>query len=365
MSEDDFARDVPPELAGAILTVDLGAIAANWRALRDRHGTDCAGVVKADAYGLGLGPVARVLARAGCRVFCVAMPEEGLRLRRILPDATILVLSGPLPGGEGLFAAHALVPILNSLEQVAAWRAHAPAGAAYGLHVDTGMNRLGLPLADVDALPADFAPGWLLSHLACADEPGHALNAGQLAAFRALRARFPGAVASLANSAGLLLGRDYAFDLGRPGIGVYGGHPCPGHGPNPMAPVVRLDARIVQVRRVDTPQTVGYGASHRCEGGSLLATVAAGYADGLPRTLSNRGRGMLGEQLVPMVGRVSMDLTVFDVTAAGPDLARPGAFITLIGPHHSVDDLAAEAGTIPYEILTALGRRHARRHIGG
>jgi alanine racemase len=362
--DDDFPGDVPPELAGARLTIDLDAITANWRLLCRRLGKPCAGVVKADAYGLGLGPVARTLEAAGCTTFFVALAEEGLRLRRILPTARIFVLTGALPGTEPLFAAHRLIPVLNTLEQAADWLAHAPADAPHALHVDTGMTRLGLPPEDLDALPAGFAPCLVMSHLACADESRHALNAAQLAAFAEARRCFPAAEASLANSSGVFLGPEYGFDLGRPGIALYGGNPTPG-APNPMRPVVTLKARILQVRRVDTPRSVGYGATHRSVGGTRLATVAAGYADGVFRALSNVGKGILGDQMVPMVGRVSMDLIVFDVTAAPVDLARPGQSITLIGRGRALDAMAAEAGTISYEILTSLGRRFARTYVGG
>lgn len=362
--KEDFAAAVPEALAGGLLTIDLAAIAENWRILCRRMGPgrESAGVVKADGYGLGLGPVARTLAAAGCRTFFVALPEEGLRLRRILPENPIYVLSGPLPGTEALFIEHALIPVLNSAEQVRAWRAHAPS-APYGLHVDTGMNRLGISADSLPTLPDDLAPALVMSHLACADEPGHPLNARQLALFREVRARFPGAVASFANSSGHFLGADYLFDLGRPGVSLYGGNPQPGT-PNPMRQVVTLQAKILQVRRVDTPQTVGYGATRRIPGGARLATVATGYADGLLRSLSNTGWGRLGGQRVPVVGRVSMDLIVFDVTAVPEDQARPGQAIVLLDAEHTVDDLAQEAGTIPYEILTSLGRRYARRYRG-
>jgi len=362
--DDDFPGDIPPELAGLLLTVDLDAVAGNWRLLCDRLSKPCAGVVKADAYGLGLGPVARTLAAAGCTTFFVALAEEGLRLRRILPEARIFVLTGAMPGTERVLTEARLIPVLNTLEQAAAWLAHAPADAPHGLHVDTGMSRLGLPPEDIDALPAGFAPCLVMSHLACADDPGHPLNAAQLAAFTQARQRFPTAEASLANSSGVFLGTGYGFDLGRPGIALYGGNPTPG-APNPMRQVVTLEARILQVRHVDTPLTVGYGATHQCEGGTRLATVAAGYADGVHRALGNVGKGILGDQSVPMVGRVSMDLIVFDVTAVPAGLARPGQSITLIGPSHTADDLAAEAGTISYEILTSLGHRTARTYVGG
>lgn len=359
-----------PDHAGGLLTIDLSAIADNWRLLRDRMGPGrtCAGVVKADAYGLGAAAVARTLAAAGCQTFFVALPEEGVRLRAALPDHPIYVLSGPFPGSLPLFARHALRPVLNTPEQVADWLAHGPAGLPYAVHVDTGMNRLGLSMAEFESLADRLAPAIVMSHLACADEDSHPLTATQVERFQAVRSRLPDAIACLANSPGHFindaLGDQALFDLGRPGIALYGGNPTPWR-PNPMRQVVTLQLKILQVRRVDTPGTVGYGASHPVSGGSRLATVAAGYADGLLRSLSNTGWGRLGSTRVPMAGRVSMDLITFDVSAVAEDDARPGALITLLDDEHTVDDLAAEAGTIPYEILTSLGRRYARRHIGG
>lgn len=359
-----------PDHAGGLLTIDLGAIAWNWRLLRDRMGPGrtSAGVIKADGYGLGAPAVARTLAAAGCRTFFVALPEEGVRLRAALPGHPIYVLSGPLGDSLPLFTDHNLRPVLNTPEQVQAWLSHAPADRPYALHVDTGMNRLGLTPAEFDTLADRLAPAIVMSHLACADQDGHPLTAEQVARFRAVRNRLPDAVACLANSPGHFiddaLGADALFDLGRPGVALYGGNPTPGR-PNPMRQVVTLQLRILQVRRVDTPGTVGYGASRRVSGGARLATVAAGYADGLLRSLGNNGWGMLGAVRVPVAGRVSMDLITFDVSAVAEDEARPGAWITVLDDRHTIDDLAAEAGTIPYEILTSLGRRYARRYEGG
>lgn len=360
----DVVTAADEDRAGGVLTVDLDAIVANWRTLVARMpaGKTCAGVVKADAYGLGAARVAPALARAGCRTFFVALPDEGIALRRAVPDLPIYVLAGPL-GGPEAFVAHDLRPVLNTPEQAAAWLAEAP-GRPYALHVDTGMNRLGLTMTEFAAWAPRLDPEIVLSHLACADEPEHPINAEQLARFRTVRAAFPRAQASFANSSGHFLGPDYLFDLGRPGVALYGGNPVPGR-PNPMRPVVRLGLRILQVRRIDTPGSVGYGATRRVPGGTRLATVAAGYADGLLRSLSNSGWGTLGEVRVPVAGRVSMDLITFDVSEAPEALARPGAFIELLNERHTVDDAAAEAGTIPYEILTGLSRRYARRYVGG
>lgn len=387
--------------AGAVLTIDLGAIVANWRLLAGRlsAGRECAAVVKADAYGLGADQVAPALAAAGCRTFCVAHVEEGIRLRQVLPNAAILVFHGPLPATEADFVAHRLTPMLNSPDQIERWGRHAariggePLEAA--LHVDTGMARLGLSPSEAEAVAND--PGrlagirliLLASHLACADTPAHPLNQAQLQAFLAFTARFPGVRTSLANSSGIFLGPEWHFDLARPGAALYGVNPTPespnphwptpnwptphwpGPGrPNPMAHVVRLEGKIIQVRDVDTSQTVGYAASRRVGHKGRIATVAVGYADGYLRCLGNSGLGnsgrggFLGNIRVPLVGRVSMDLVTFDVSAAPEDAARPGAMIEMIGPHRPVDALAAEAGTIGYEILTSLGPRYHRRYEG-
>jgi len=299
--------------AGAILTIDLGALAENYRRLcAALNGVPCAAVVKADGYGLGLTRVAPALFRAGARCFFVAQLGEAIALRGALPEAAeIYVLNGLAAGPAAEFQAQRVVPVLNSLAEVADWQAaarRAERALAAALHVDTGMSRLGLPASELDALVAE--PGRLegielnlvMSHLACADEPGHPLNAAQLAEFRSARARLPAALstapASLANSSGIFLGPDYHFDLGRPGVALYGINPTPSH-PNPMRQVVRLQGKILQVREIDAPRTVGYGATHRAAGPTRVATVAVGYADGYLRSLSNRGSAWLGNQRVP------------------------------------------------------------------
>jgi alanine racemase len=361
-----------PDRAGAVLTIDLAAIVANYRLLCRRLGAaTCAAVVKADAYGLGARQVAPALARVGCRHFFVATLDEAIALRALLADAAIGVLNGLLPGTEASFAEHRLLPVLNDLGQLARWADFATARAAAMpaiLHLDTGMSRLGLTPAEVDRLAAE--PGrltgvelaYLMSHLACADAPEHPLNARQLAGFRAALARLPAAPVSLANSSGIFLGSDYHFDLARPGVALYGVAPQSGR-PNPMAQVVHLKGRILQVRDVDSPLTVGYGATHQITRAGRLATIAVGYADGYLRSLSNRAHAVIGDVRVPVVGRISMDLITVDVTAAPPQAARPGEWVELLGPRHGVDALAAEAGTIGYEVLTALGRRYHRVYL--
>ncbi|PKU22531.1 alanine racemase [Telmatospirillum siberiense] len=361
--------------AGAILTIDLDAIVANWRFLNAKvaPASRCAAVVKADAYGLGAARVTPALYDAGCRRFVVATLDEALVLRPLLPEAEIFVLSGPFSGCEEEFPAAGVTPVLNSTEQIARWRAAAnrlgrPLPSV--LHVDTGMSRLGLCADEARLLAGDaetlaaIRPILLISHLACADEPAHPLNRKQLEAFRSARALFPGLPGSLAASSGIFLGSDWQADWCRPGAALYGVQPT-ATGDNPMRPVVRLDARIIQVRDVDAGESVGYGATHLARTPGRLAVVAAGYADGLFRTLGNRGCGYLGEHRVPLVGRVSMDLVIFDVTGLPNELATPGATISLIGLHNSVDDLGRAAGTIGYEILTSLGRRYHRHYLNG
>ena len=369
------------DLAGGILRIDLGAIVANWRLLKGRlaHGADCAAVVKADAYGLGMAEVAPALHKAGCRVFFVALAEEAIALRALLPPdgpngAEIHVFSGATAASLPELTRQRIVPVLNSLDQIAAATAFARKSGTTlvaDIHVDTGMNRLGLEARELAALAADtgLLAGLdlrlVMSHLACADEPGHPLSARQLAAFRAARAQIPAfaaATPSFANSAGIFLGPDYHFALARPGAALYGLKPQ-NSAPNPMAQVVRLQGKILQVRDVDTPMTVGYGAAHRVTGKARIATVGVGYADGYRQSLTNRGHAYLGDMRVPVVGRVSMDLIALDVSQAPAAAAMPGALVDLLGPQHDADALAAEAQTIGYEILTGLGRRFHRVYV--
>ncbi len=374
--------DISEAHAGAILTVDLDAVAANYRLLRDRLGAAaCAAVVKADGYGLGMERVAPALARAGCRTFFVAHIEEGIRLRQVLNDTgesefvqvEIHVLGGLAAGAEGAYDASRLAPVLGSLHEIHDWKtycARVERPLPCSIHADTGMGRLGLPPDELDKLTEE--PSRLegldilgvMSHLASADEPESPKNAEQLAAFTDVRRRLPQGKASFANSSGIFLGANYHFDMARPGVALYGVGPVPGE-PNPMAQVVRLQGKIVQVRDVDAPQTVGYGATHRVEGPSRIATVPVGYADGYLRSLSNRGTGYIGDFPVPVVGRVSMDLITLDVTGVPEHLLATGSLVDLIGPQNPVDRVAREAGTIGYEILTSLGHRYRRVYIGG
>jgi alanine racemase len=357
--------------AYAVLDIDLDALVGNWRALRDRlsAGAICAGIVKADAYGLGMDRVAPALAAAGCTIFFVAQLGEAVALRRLLPAAEIAVLNGLLPGNAAEFVAHHLIPVLNDLGQIAEWR-KAGGGNPAIIHVDTGMARLGLPAGEIARLAAD--PSLLagltlravMSHLSCADEADHPHNPRQLAAFTAARVLLPAAPASLANSSGIFLGAAYHFDIARPGAAVYGVNPLPGQ-PNPMAQVIRLKGKILQSRDIDTGEFVGYGSTHRREGPGRIATLAIGYADGWMRSLSNRGSVAIAGQRVPVIGRISMDLMTIDVTGLDPQATSPGNYAELIGPGNDIDAVAAEAGTIGYEILTALGERYHRIYRGG
>ena len=363
MSSDPAAR------AGAVLEIDLGAIVANWRLLAAKAApAECAAVVKANGYGLGAEPVAKASAGAGCRLFFVATLDEGVTLRGALgSDVEIAVLNGPLPGTEAAFAAEDLIPVLNEPGQVDAWRrlAEQQGGLPAILHVDTGMSRLGLTAREFVAFADDLsrwkAIRWraLMSHLSCADTPAHALNETQRHRFAAVRQRVPGVPASLAASSGIFLGPEYHADLVRPGAALYGVNPRPGR-PNPLRPAVRLRAKILQIREIDRGESVGYGAAHVMEAPGRVATVAVGYADGWLRSLSRHGCGYIAGTRVPLLGRVSMDLMTFDVSAIDPALTHPGAMIELLGDAYGVDDAAADAGTIGYEILTSLGSRFHR-----
>jgi alanine racemase len=366
------------EEAGGLLTIDLGAIAANWAAMKARAApAQCAAVVKADGYGLGLQPVALALANAGCDTFFVALLDEARRLRSALPTATVYVLNGLNPGTAGDFRALRVEPVLGSWAEIDEWDAFTlscgePLPAA--IHIDTGMTRHGLSAEEAKVLAErirllNFKPSLVMSHLACGDEPAHPKNAKQISEFRALAALFPGIPASMANSAGVLAHPDARFDLVRPGIALFGGRAVL-DGPNPMQPVVRLDLRIAQVRRAAKGDTVGYGASYRLTRDSRIAICAAGYADGIFRAVGSADRqkgaeAIVGGKRCPLVGRVSMDLIAIDVTDLPEDSVKRGDFATLIGDDIGIDEFAGHAGTIGYEALTALGRRYARNYCGG
>ncbi|HEY4044639.1 MAG TPA: alanine racemase [Rhodopila sp.] len=342
----------------AVLEIDLAAIVANWQALRARHPWGpVACVVKADAYGLGAPQVAFALHRAGCRHFFVAYLNEALAIRDIVPGAMLAVLGGLIPGTEDDFVANQLTPVLGSLDEIGRWRGDAI------LHVDTGMSRLGLSPDDLATLRADRARlggltiRYVMTHLVSSEIPDNPINAVQRQRFAAARAMLPPAPRSVANSSGIFLGAEFGSDLARPGAALYGINPTPGQA-NPMRCVVRLSVRVLAVRQVATGTSVGYNGTWIADRPSRIATAALGYADGFHRSLSGRGSACFDGAPVPLVGRVSMDLTTFDVT--DHPAVGPGSWLDVLGPHLSPDDVALAAGTNGYEVLTSLGRRFHR-----
>ncbi|HUR43064.1 MAG TPA: alanine racemase [Aestuariivirga sp.] len=370
---------ISENLAGAVLTIDLKALQDNWRILAKRVGrAECGAAVKGNAYGLGMAPAARALWQAGCRSYFVAKATEGSELRSLLSEADIYVLDGLAAGQAELYAKLNLIPALVSSGEAREWAAY---GRAQGrpldcvLHVDTGINRLGFSMQEFVSLVDDsitmqgLNPTLLMSHLACADEPAHPLNLKQRDAFAQARKKLPRVRASFANSSGIFLGTDYIHDLARPGIALYGGNPTPG-GANPMAPVVHLEAAVMQIREVQKGETVGYGATWKAPRPSRIAVLGAGYGDGIPRSLSSTqtdgpAQVFIGGQPCPIIGRVSMDMMAIDVTGLpSPSVVR-GTRAEIFGKHISVDEAAFWAGTISYELLTRLGSRYARLYSGG
>ncbi len=345
-------------MSTGILQIDLDAIAANWRALNRLDGrVETGAVVKADAYGLGLGRVAKALAAAGARMFFVAVAEEGVALRKALGKGpSIHVMSGHMAGDTTMIADARLIPMLSSAGQLHR-QFEALAGQPFGIQLDTGMNRLGMEAAEWAGVAGQVIkakPVLVMSHLACADEPGNPMNAAQLAEFRRMTDGLD-LRRSLAATGGILLGPSYHFDVTRPGVGLFGGAPF-----TDAQPVVRLSLPVVQVRDVEAGETVGYAQGWTATAPTRVATVSGGYADGLIRTLSGGLRLWAGDRPCAAIGRVSMDLITVDVTGldAVPDT------LDILGPHQGIDALAASAGTIGYEILTSLGHRYARHYSG-
>lgn len=380
---DDDLIFTPFEAAPSRLTIDLGALAENWRTLQKASGKARTGAaVKGDGYGLGIEAVVPALYDAGCRDLFVATPDEGMLARQFAPDARIFVLAGVWPGVESQFFSHDLVPVLVSEEQIACWT-NAVAfdeERPCALMVDTGMNRLGLSveealaLADDPTRPASFSPVLLMSHLACASDPSNALNRKQLQAFQMLAKAYEGVDSSLANSPGIHLGPEYHFDVTRPGIAIYGGEALDGV-KNPSRPVVTAETRILQIRHAKAGEPVSYGATHVLARDSRLAIVSTGYADGYHRALSGSGVplrqavheggfGFVAGRRVPVAGRITMDLTIFDVTDVPENEIQAGDYIELFGAHILLDEAARAAGTIGYELLTSLGNRYQRAYIG-
>lgn len=366
--------EVAEELAGGRLTVDLDALVRNWRRLRDRAApAECAAVVKANAYGLGIEHAVPALTKAGCRTFFVALPLEGVRARAVAPAATIYVLNG-MQGchGETFWHEHRLQPVVGTADEID----HADdASIDFALQVDTGMTRLGIPVAEAERLAVSrLREGMnitlVMTHFACADDHDHPMTHRQREEFERLADRFPGVRRSLGNSAATL-DRSGPSGLARPGVAVYGAEAL--NGEPPLDPVVTLEGRIVVVREARRGETVGYGAAQTLTRDSRIAVVSVGYADGYPRAASGAGvpmryvnggaQGFVRGTYVPTVGRVSMDLTAFDVTDV-PDVAE-GDWIEMWGPNVAIDDVARAAGTIGYELLTGLGNRFHRTYIGG
>lgn len=362
----------PEELAGGRLTIDLNALASNWRALRDRAApAECGAVVKANAYGLGIEHVVPVLTRAGCRAFFVALPEEGARVRAAAPEATIYVLNGVFAPLDH-YREHDLRPVVGTwadAEHIAG------SGLPCALHVDTGMTRLGLRVEEAERLAKDPLRDRLdlqlvMTHFACADDHDHPMTTRQHEEFARTASLFPGVPRSIDNSAATM-DRVDAMDLARPGVAIYGAEAL--NDAAPLDTVVKLEGRVVQVRAAKRGETVGYGAAVTLTRDSRIAIVAVGYADGYPRAASGAGvamryvnggaQGFVRERFVPVLGRVSMDLTAFDVTDVAD--VEQGDWMEMIGPNVPIDEVARAAGTIGYELLTGLGRRFARTYIRG
>ena len=359
--------------AGGLLTIDLSAIEANWKRLAGMTvPVDCAAVVKADAYGCGLVQVATKLYKAGCKTFFVADVNEGRTVRAIARDAVIYVLNGVLPGTGRSLADANLRPVINSPTELAEWDAFVAnnnwrGGAA--LHIDTGMNRLGLTIEEGLAISSRIRAenhGFtlLMSHFACADTPLHPMNDKQIRLFRELRILYRGVPSSIANSSGIFLGGTVHCDVVRPGGALYGANPTPGK-KNPMRPVVELKGRIIQVREVKKGESVGYGSTYTTMRPTRLAIVAVGYGDGYARAAGGSKSKLAADVIIarrrcPLLGRVSMDLVAADVSDLPEGIVKRGDYATLIGGDIGVDELAAAMGTIGYEVLTSLGRRYRR-----
>jgi alanine racemase len=364
---DNFETDSRP-----VLTIDLGAVVENYRKLASlAPGAEAAAAVKADAYGLGMEPVAAALVKAGVRTFFVATPEEGVALRKAQPAADIYILNGLPLGTAPVFLAHRLRPSLKSLLDLQNWEASGQ-GQPAALHIDSGLNRLGLgpyevaELASQPKLLAGINLTLVMSHLIVSEEQDNPLNRKQLTTFKDAVGKLglSAKPQSLAASSGIFLGPDYRFQMVRPGASLYGLNPLTNQ-PNPMRQAVKLEGKILQTRRVDAGMSVGYGATHLVRSPGRIATVGIGYADGFMRRMGNRAFVYIGDRRVPLVGRVSMDLITLDVSALPEDEAMPGAVVQVLGPKQSPDELAVFAETNGYEILTSLGPRYRRVYLGG
>lgn len=358
----------------AILTISLLSLRRNYRLLKNmaNSGARAGAAVKANAYGLGAAEVSKALFAEGCRDFFVFTPEEGIALRRVLSAAAIYVLRGFQDDMAEEYPSHDLIPVLGSLSQIDAYKnlaARENKKLPAFLDFNTGMNRMGLQNVEAEKLAADpsllqgIDVKCIMSHFACADEPGHPMNESQYENFRLIAKNFPLAEKSLANSSGIIRDRKYHFDLLRPGIALYGGNPAP-ETKNPMEPVVSLYAPVIRTRAVGKGEGVGYNATYVFNVEGCVATVAAGYADGFPRSLSNKGALCWKDYRCPIRGRVSMDLVTVDLSAVPEsERPRPGEMMEILGPHQDIEALAKDAGTISYEILTSLGNRYRREYV--
>jgi len=351
----------------AQVTIDLAALKANYLALKTAgHGAEMGAAIKGDAYGLGLEPCAKALWAAGCRSFFVARPREGEELRPILPEAAIYLLDGLYDGEAAYYQQHRLIPALISLDEARAWAREAQ-GAPCCIHIDSGINRVSMAIADLEKLVAEKLPlniTLLMSHLASSEEPQNPFNEIQRQRFEAARKLLPGVRTSFANSSGIYLGKNFTLDLARPGIALYGGNPTPGK-PNPMKPVATLEARVLQVRDVPTGASVGYNSTWKAARASKIALIGAGYRDGIPRRMSSNLSPSPAQVAIngarhSIVGRVSMDMTAVDVTGSN---VKRGDWAEFFGSNISVDEAAASAGTISWELLTHLGNRYARHYV--
>ena len=352
------------------LIVNLRALRDNYRTLKTMGGVDCAGVVKANGYGLGAAEVVGALLKEGCTQFFVATPDEGLAVRDAAGDAQIAILGGLYQGAEEFYLENHLIPVINSLEEMRRWRdfsAEHDFALPYWLHIDTGMNRLGLGADETKQLidDPDMADPLhmigVMSHFACSDEKDHAMNKAQADAFAQVAKHFPDAQKSLCNSSGIFRDNAWHHDLLRPGYALYGGNPTP-ETDNPMKPVVTLEVPVLQTRTVNKGGSIGYGATHTFKADDETATLALGYADGFFRSASSSASVYFKGQACPVLGRVSMDLVTIGIGHLGEKPAQ-GDMIEVLGPHQGVDALAASCGTIGYEILTSLGHRYSREYL--
>ncbi|MEE9314940.1 MAG: alanine racemase [Rhizobiaceae bacterium] len=371
-----------PDLAGGRLTIDLGALVSNWKLLAKNTGdAECGAVVKANAYGCGIEPVVETLNKDGCKTFFVAVAEEGKRVKRVAPESRCFVLNGLFPEAAPHYEEAGLIPILGSLPEVEAWANYAKqkdAALPCAIHMDSGMTRLGMSKRELERLIASdhlmdhIEPQLFMTHYACADDIGHPKTETQREAFIQASYLLPGAARSAANSAAILQADDHSFDLVRPGIAIYGGEAL-NDVPNPMKPVVTLEGRIIQIRSVKAGETVGYGSAETIKKDSRVAYVSVGYADGYHRGSSNMGTAMrliapatkaaFGGTIINGVGRISMDISAFDVSGIDENEITAGDWIELFGPTIPVDDVARAAGTIGYELLTGLGSRYSRTYL--